>query len=166
MKLFFYHFIFTLVAVFILLRQGLLRLLPYSAATAFLAFVVVFILLWLSSWFYNRDYFRKLPKGINFGLFFMKELLIANVKIAFDILTPHYYMNPAVIAIPLRVRTNFEIMLLANMITLTPGTLSIDVSKNRKILYVHALYIKNNDTEKLKQQIKDGFERRLIELTT
>lgn len=166
MKQFFIHCTITFFSVFVILRQGLLRLLPYSAATATLAFLFIFILLWLSSWFYRRDYFSKLPKAVNFGLFFIKELLIANVKIAFDILTPHYYMNPTVIAVPLRVRTNFEIMLLANMITLTPGTLSIDVSKNRRILYVHALYVKDNDIEKLKQQIKDGFERRLIELTT
>ena len=166
MKLFFLHSILTFAAVFVFMRQGLLPLLPYNAATASLVFLLLFILLWLSSWLYQRDYFRKLPKGVNFALFFLKELLIANVKIAFDILTPRYYMNPTVIAIPLRIRTNFEIMLLANMITLTPGTLSIDVSKNRKILYVHALYVKDDDVEKLKQQIKDGFERRLIELTS
>lgn len=166
MRLFYIHSIIALVAVFIFLRQGLLRIMPYSAATASLAFLFVFILLWLSTWFYRRDYFRKLPKGVNFAIFFVKELLVANVKIAFDILTPHYYMNPTVIAYPLRVRTNFEIMVLANMITLTPGTLSIDVSKDRRILYVHALYVKDNDIEKLKHQIRDGFERRLLELTT
>lgn len=166
MRVFFIHSVIAFVAVFMFLRQGMVPLLPYSAATALLAFVILFIVLWLSSWFYNRTYFRKLPKAVNFGLFFLKELLVANVKIAFDILTPHYYMNPTVIAVPLRIRTNFEIMLLANMITLTPGTLSIDVSKNRRILYVHALYVKDDDVEKLKHQIKDGFERRLIELTT
>ncbi|GAB3527024.1 hypothetical protein GCM10027443_02940 [Pontibacter brevis] len=147
------------------MRQGLLPV-PYNALTASLAFLLLFILLWLSSFLYNKTYFRKLPKAVNFGFFFLKELLVANVKIAFDILTPHYYMNPTVIAIPLRIKTNFEIMLLANMITLTPGTLSIDVSKNRKTLYVHALYVKDDDIEKLKQHIKHGFERRLIELTT
>ena len=165
MKLFIIHCIITSAVVSVIFELNVL-LLPYSALTASLAFLLLFIVFWLSSWLYDRTYFRKLPKAVNFALFFMKELLVANVKIAFDILTPHYYMKPTVIALPLRARTNFEIMMLANMITLTPGTLSIDVSKDRKLLYVHALYVKNNDIEKLKQNIKDGFERRLLELTT
>lgn len=164
MRLFLIHFFLALVAVFVLLSEGALQL-PYTAVTASVAFLVLFTLLWLSSWLYQRSYFRRLPKAVNFMFFFLKELLVANLKIAFDILTPHYYMNPTVIAIPLRIRSNFEIMLLANMITLTPGTLSIDVSKDRRVLYVHALYVKDDDIPKLKKQLKDGFERRLLELT-
>lgn len=165
MRVFFFHSILTFVVAFLFLRQGLAPL-PYNAATASLAFLLLFILLWLTTWFYRRTYFRKLPKAINFIFFFLKEMLLANMKIAFDILTPRYYMNPTVIAYPLRLKTNFEIMLLANMITLTPGTLSLDISKNRKILYIHALYVKDNNTETLKQEIKNGFERRILELTT
>lgn len=164
MRLFFIHSVLAFVGVFLTLGQGWLPA-PYNALTASLLFLLLFFVLWLSSWFYRRTYFRKLPKGINFGLFFLKEMVVANVKVAFDILTPHYYMRPTILAVPLRAKTNLEIMLLANMITLTPGTLSIDVSKNRKILYVHALYVKNNDVEKVKQHIKEGFERRLLELT-
>lgn len=164
MRLFFLHSAIAFAGVFLTLRQGRLPL-PYNALSATILFLLLFSLLWLSSWFYRRSYFRKIPKAINLGLFFLKEMLVANVKVAFDILTPHYYMRPTIIAVPLRAKTNLEIMLLANMITLTPGTLSIDVSKNRKTLYVHALYVKNNDVEKVKQHIKDGFERRLLELT-
>jgi len=51
---------------------------------------------------------------------------------------------------------------LANLITLTPGTLSLDVSDDRKVLYVHAMYI--NDREQFVQSIKQGFERRLLEI--
>ncbi|GAA4427602.1 Na+/H+ antiporter subunit E [Pontibacter saemangeumensis] len=164
MRLFYIHSAIAFLGVFLTLREERLPL-PYNAVSASVFFLLLFFVLWLSSWFYRRTYFHKLPKGIMFGLFFLKEMLVANVKVAFDILTPHYYMRPTVIAVPLRAKTNLEIMLLANMITLTPGTLSIDVSKNRKILYVHALYVKNNDVEKVKQHIKNGFERRLLELT-
>lgn len=164
MRLFFIHSALAFVGVILTLGQGWLSV-PYDALNASLLFLLIFCVLWLSSWFYRRAYFRKFPKVINFGLFFLKELLVANIKVAYDILTPHYYMRPTLIALPLRAKTNLEIMLLANMITLTPGTLSIDVSKNRKILYVHALYVKNNDVEKVKQHIKEGFERRLLELT-
>ncbi|PRY15591.1 multisubunit sodium/proton antiporter MrpE subunit [Pontibacter ummariensis] len=139
--------------------------LPYNALGTVALFLLIMAVLWLSAFLYSRSYFRKLPKALNFAGFFLKELLVANLKIAFDILTPHYYMRPTVLALPLAVKTNFEITFLANMISLTPGTLSIDLSEDRKHLYVHALYVKQNDIERLKRNIKHGFERRLLELT-
>lgn len=165
MRTFFYH---TVSAFFItyLLFHVVGVALPYTALSTSLVFSMFFGVLWATSWIYNRAYFRKLPKAISLTLYFLKELIIANVKIAYDIVTPHYYMRPTVIALPLKVRTNLEITLLACMITLTPGTLSIDVSEDRKTLYVHALYVKQNDVMRLKKHLKDGFERRLIELTS
>ncbi|MFA7626264.1 MAG: Na+/H+ antiporter subunit E, partial [Candidatus Kapaibacterium sp.] len=58
--------------------------------------------------------------------------------------------------------TDSEITLLANIITLTPGTLSIDLSEDRKKLYVHAMYIQ--DIEKTKYELKNEFEKRLLEV--
>ena len=54
---------------------------------------------------------------------------------------------------------------LPNFITLTPGTLSIDVSKDRKTLYVHEVYVKAGDTESVRRQIKDGFEKKILKIT-
>ena len=51
---------------------------------------------------------------------------------------------------------------MANLITLTPGTLSLDVSDDRKVLYVHAMYVKNK--EAFIADIKNGFERKLLEI--
>ncbi|MCJ8163656.1 Na+/H+ antiporter subunit E [Pontibacter sp. E15-1] len=159
------HCVLAFALVFMALREDHLAI-PYNALSASLVFALVFTLLWMSTLFYRKSYFRKLPKALGLSLFFLKEMIYANLKIAYDILTPHYYMRPTVIALPLAVQTNLEIMLLANMISLTPGTLSLDVSKDRQTLYVHALYVKQNDVEKVKRHIKDGFERRLLELTT
>jgi multicomponent Na+:H+ antiporter subunit E len=66
------------------------------------------------------------------------------------------------VAIPLDVETDVEITLLANLITLTPGTLSMDISDDRKVLYVHAMYV--DDPEALRAEIKNGFERRVLEM--
>ncbi|MBC5991781.1 Na+/H+ antiporter subunit E [Pontibacter cellulosilyticus] len=165
MRTFYLHSAIAFIAAYLITHQDPPPL-PYNAFTAAFVFLAIFWTLWLTSWFYNRAYLRKMPKAISFAAFFLKELLIANVKIAYDIITPRYHMQPTVIALPLTVKTEFEITLLACMITLTPGTLSIDVSDNRKVLYVHSLYIKHNNTEALKKYIKDGFERRLLELTT
>jgi multicomponent Na+:H+ antiporter subunit E len=165
MRLFFTHSITAFMAIYLYFMEGEPPV-PFNALSTTILFVLLFILLWLSTALYNRTYFRKMPKAVNFLFYFLKELLVANLKIAIDILTPRYHMRPTVIALPLRARKNLEISLLANMINLTPGTLCLDVSKDRRTLYVHALYLKHNDIEQLKHHIKHGFERRILELTT
>ncbi len=94
--------------------------------------------------------------------FFVWELIKANLRVAYDVLTPGLQIRPGVVAIPLDVRTDAEITLLANLITLTPGTLSLDVSADRSVLYIHAMYI--DDPKAVRLRIKRGFERRVIEV--
>jgi multicomponent Na+:H+ antiporter subunit E len=53
--------------------------------------------------------------------------------------------------------------LLANLITLTPGTLSLDVSADRRVLYIHVMYIDDDDLDSIRRSIKEGFERRVLE---
>jgi multicomponent Na+:H+ antiporter subunit E len=74
-------------------------------------------------------------------VFFTKELIMANLKVAYDVLTPTNLMKPGVIAMPLRAKTDMEITILANAISLTPGSLSLDVSTDRLVLYVHVMYL-------------------------
>lgn len=109
-------------------------------------------------------YYRKVGKIIGLIGYFLYALVEANIRVAIEIITPKFYMTPGVVAIPLDVTSDAEITLLANVITLTPGTLSLDVSDDRKFLYVHAMYIKDGDVEKFRQEIKDGFERRIMEV--
>lgn len=110
----------------------------------------------------NAKYFKILPKVIGFIFFFLYELVKANVQVAYEVMTPHYNMSPGIVKIPLTAKTNIEITLLANMITLTPGTLSLDVSDDRKVLYVHSMYITTR--EKFIDSIKNGFEKRILEI--
>lgn len=135
----------------------------FSPANLALGFVAGYLLLWLCQPMLGTSrYFAKLRSAIRFILFFLWELLKANFVVAFDILTPRHRMKPGVIAVPLDASTDAEITLLANLITLTPGTLSLDVSTDRKVLYVHAMYIE--DAETLRRWIKQGFEQRVLEL--
>jgi multicomponent Na+:H+ antiporter subunit E len=125
--------------------------------------IIGYIILWISrSAFGASKYFRKIPKAISFFFYFLKELIVANIKVAYDIITPTDYMKPGIIAIPLDAETDFEITLLANLITLTPGTLSLDVSSDKKVLYLHALYV--DDPEKFKLEIKNELEKKLLEV--
>ena len=108
------------------------------------------------------DYFVKVRYAISFTLFFLWELLLANLRVAYDVLTPRHHMRPRVIAIPLDARTDVEITALAYFISLTPGTLCLDVSADRRALFIHAMYAP--DADALRREIKQGLERRLLEL--
>ncbi len=101
-------------------------------------------------------------RALGLVAFFFWELIKATLRVAYDVLTPGLQIRPGVIAIPLDVKTDAEITLLANLITLTPGTLSLDVSTDRRVLYIHAMYM--HDPEAIRRQIKQGFERRVIEV--
>lgn len=134
-----------------------------SLTNILVGFALSYFVLWLgrdvlhSSW-----YCARVPRLVRFFAFFLWELLLANLRVAYDVLTPTFHMRPGIIALPLDAHTDNEITLLANLISLTPGTLSLDVSTDRKFLYIHSMYIR--DPEEEKQRLKDGFERRLLEV--
>ena len=106
-------------------------------------------------------YAQRLPRLVRFIGFFLKELVMANLKVAFDIVTPPWYMKPGVIAMPLQARSEFEIAFVANLISLTPGTLSLDVSDDRRVLYIHAMFL--DDEAALRRNLAE-MERRALEL--
>ena len=108
------------------------------------------------------SYFQKTIQFIRFALFFTKELIVSSWRVSLDVVKPLPLMRPGVIGIPLDAETDLEITMLANIISLTPGTLSLDVSPDRKTLYIHAMYV--IDADELRREIKDGLERRLLEL--
>jgi multicomponent Na+:H+ antiporter subunit E len=127
-------------------------------------FVLAFLILWLvNTDAVNRKYFRLVPSVLSFFLYFLYELVKANIQVAYDVVTPTFYMTPGIVAVPLDVKTDLEITILANVISLTPGTLSLDVSDDRKVLYVHSMYIK--DRENFVKSIKNGFEKKLLNIT-
>lgn len=104
----------------------------------------------------------RLRRIISFSGFFLWELIKANLRVAHDVLTRRHHMRPGVIAVPLDTLTDMEILLLTTLITLTPGTLSLDVSSTRSTLYIHAMYI--DDPEEFRQTIRQGYERRVREV--
>ena len=132
-----------------------------SLATGFVLGYFALALLYPSAGKKN-SYFQKSTQGIRFAIYFAKELIVSSYRVSMDVVKPLPLMRPGVIGIPLDAETDLEITLLANLISLTPGTLSLDVSKDRKTLYIHAMYVLN--PADLRAEIKDGLERRLLEL--
>ena len=107
-------------------------------------------------------YFGTMRQAIGFTLFFLKELTVANLQVAAEVVTPGYSMQPRVLAIPLDAITDLEITAFANLISLTPGTLSLDVSTDRRVLFIHAMYAA--DADRTRHDLKQGLERRLLDL--
>lgn len=163
MKTFFIHFLVAMGIVNTFFERN--QEVPISASNTFIVFIIVYILLWLLSFFYDRNHFYKTPKVAGLLFYFIKELLKINLKIAYEVITPYHHMNPGLICYPLKAKTDIEIALLANLISLTPGTLSLDVSEDKKTLYFHAMYIPDNDPEIIKQEIRNGIEKKLLEIT-
>lgn len=108
----------------------------------------------------DGDYFKLVPKLISFILFFIYELVVANIQAGYFIITPNSKLRPGIVGVPLDAKTDVEITFLTNLVSLTPGTLSVDVSSDRKVLYVHSIHIADRD--KFISNIKNGFEKRLL----
>jgi multicomponent Na+:H+ antiporter subunit E len=126
-------------------------------------FLLSFAIMWVISRSSGDDkYFTMAWKVVTFIFFFLYELIKANIQVAYDVITPKFHMTPGIVRVPLDAKTNLEITLLANLISLTPGTLSLDVSDDKKVLYVHSMYI--SDKEEFISGIKNGFEKRLLEI--
>lgn len=126
-------------------------------------FVAGYLVLWLARpALAPTTYFAKLPRAVSFAAFFGWELVLSNLRVAWDVVTPRARRRPGVVAVPLDATTDAEITLLANLVTLTPGTLSLDVSPDRRTLYVHAMFV--DDPDQVRRAIKHGFERRVLEL--
>lgn len=160
------------------IKEGLVRPFLWNGVLAFvwalviedislpslaLGFVLGYAILWMTRRVLETaEYCARVPRLIEFVAFFVWELVWANLRVAYDVITPKHHMRPAIIALTLDAQTDLEITLLANLISLTPGTLSLDVSPDRKALYIHHMYVRNPDVEK--QRIKNGFERRLLKV--
>ena len=129
-------------------------------------FVLGFVLLSI----YNREYGLRSLRLVGFILYVLWEIVLSNVRLAWTIVQPGARMearlDPGIIAVPLDVTDPLEITVLATVITLTPGTLSLDLGRDeagRQVLYIHELNVK--DAEAFRRDIKHNFERRLLQIT-
>jgi multicomponent Na+:H+ antiporter subunit E len=137
----------------------------FTLANLAFGFAIGFFILMLTQRAFGHSaYFAKVPLAARFAGFYVWQLILSNLRVAYDVITPTHYMRPGVIAVPLDAETDAEITLLANLITLTPGTLSLDLSADRKTLYVHSMYIDGGDVEEARRQIKQGLERRVLQV--
>ncbi|OWJ76575.1 Na+/H+ antiporter subunit E [Haematobacter genomosp. 1] len=110
----------------------------------------------------EQHYFRALPQSVILAVYFVKELVKSCVNVARDCISPKPRLHPAIVRMPLDVTSDIEIFLVANLISLTPGTLTLDVAEDRSFLVIHSIYAEDPDA--LVAELKSGMEHRVREV--
>lgn len=90
---------------------------------------------------------------------FIYQLVLANLDVAYRVLSPKIPLNPGIVKVPSDLEGDFAKLTLANSITLTPGTLTIDVVDGD--FYIHTVNVKGQTPEENKKNISSAFERLL-----
>ena len=134
-----------------------------SALNIAIGFAIGYLLLWwLGPAEHTGRYVARLPRLLRFLGFYVLELIRSSLRVAWDVITPSDRRRPGIVAVPLDARTDREITVLANLISFTPGTLSLEVTEDRKYLLVHSMFI--DSPESFKADIKRRLERRVLEI--
>ena len=134
----------------------------YSLVTLFTGFLLGLVVLAVI----NRNYGRFMLGLVTFIIYILQAILQSNIRLAWQVIRaiydPKSEMQPGIVAVPLDVQHPIDRILLASIITLTPGTISIDLGKTAEgdVLYVHAFEVR--DVEKLRKEIKNDFESRIL----
>jgi len=136
----------------------------YSPASFFVGYFFGLLIIYMFRRFFtSRFYLLRVVAVINLIYIFTKELLLSNIAVLKVILRPKLNIRPGIFAFPTELKEDWEITMLANLITLTPGTLVVDVSPDNKVLYVHAMDISDADEDI--QGIKNTFEKAIMEVS-
>lgn len=105
-----------------------------------------------------RAWFSRSVRVTRFVGFYLRELVFANLLVARSVISGVPPIRPAVVRYPMSLRSDLGVTLLANLISLTPGTLTLDVNEDDHVLWVHGLHVESADD--LRQHLA-GLEHRL-----
>lgn len=133
-----------------------------TSTNLFLGFVGGFAALWACRPLFGPSpYFRRAFGAIGLAGFFFYELVRSSIAVVWDVVTPDVLSRPRLVRMKLDCAEDIEIMLTANLISLTPGTLTVDVGPDRDELIIHAMFAEDPDA--VVADLKQGMERRVME---
>jgi len=134
----------------------------FTLASLAIGFMLGYVaLLTVRQLFGATTYFERVMRVLRLAARFISELIVSSLRVVWDVVTPTELSRPGIVAVPLTVSSEIGVLLTSNLISLTPGSLSLDVSPDGKTLFVHAMFV--DDPEKLRQDILQGIERRIKE---
>lgn len=138
----------------------------YGTLDFITGFIIGYFVLWLTQPFTNNPaYFRRFIAIFDLFFYFLYEYIICLAEVMWDVLAPRslWKSRPDIVYIPLDVKSDLEIFLLGNMLSLTPGSLTLDVTNDRQFLVIHAMFA--HDHKKIIKSTKDNLERRILKVT-
>lgn len=132
----------------------------WTLATGYVIGYLILVALVRGGVLETSPYVGRVHRVVGLAAYFFYELVKANFRLALDVATPRFDMKPGIIALPLDVTQDGQILLLSMLINTTPGSVALDISPDRKTLYVHVMYMDTPDAAR--EEIKKGFERRIL----
>ncbi|WP_339157719.1 Na+/H+ antiporter subunit E [Paenibacillus sp. FSL W8-0186] len=136
----------------------------WSASGLIVGYMIGLALIGLFGRFWPQGfYMRKVWAMIKLLVLFIKELFKSSFVVIGQVLSPKLNIRPGIFAYKTELTGDWEVTILANLITLTPGTLTLDVSREGSTLYIHAMDI--DDVDKLCSDIRSTFEKAILEVT-
>lgn len=135
-----------------------------TASTFIIGYLIGLILIiMMKRFFKDRLYIWRLWAAIKLTLLFFKELLLSNISVLRVVLRPKLNIQPMIFALPTDLEHDWEITLLSSLITLTPGTIVLNVSDDQRTLYIHAIDV--DDVDEAIDSIKNSFEKAIKEVS-
>ncbi|WP_449621647.1 Na+/H+ antiporter subunit E [Robertmurraya sp. Marseille-Q9965] len=136
----------------------------YDLSSFIKGYIFGLIILFVFRRFFNsRFYVGRVIAVIKLLFIFLRELVLSNISVLKVVLKPKLDMRPGIFAYETVLTKDWEITVLSNLITLTPGTLVVDVSDDNKTLYIHAMDIA--DVDEAITSIKESFEKAILEVS-
>lgn len=136
----------------------------FSGVTFAIGYIVGLGMLFLLRRFLRQPfYFRRVVAFLKLIGLFIYKLILANYDVIKIIVKPKLNIQPGIIAVPTQLKTDWEKTLLANLISLTPGTLTMDFSEDGQTLFIHSIHVPNK--EEAIREIHESFERAILEVT-
>ena len=104
----------------------------------------------------------KILKLIHFSLFYIWEIVKTNCIVAYEIVTPTHYMKPGFIKFDVSDLTDRQILIFCNLLTMTPGSLVVNLSDCHNYAYIHVLYLEDRD--EIEKEIRESYLKRVKEV--
>lgn len=135
-----------------------------TVTTFVIGYIIGLLLIVLARRFFpGRLYTVRLWAIIKLGLIFNRELILSNISVLLLVIRPKLNIHPMIFALPTELEQDWEITLLSSLITLTPGTMVLNVSDDQNTLYIHAIDV--DDVDDAINSIKNSFEKAIMEVS-
>ncbi|MBU0878513.1 MAG: Na+/H+ antiporter subunit E [Candidatus Omnitrophica bacterium] len=127
-------------------------------------FVAALVAFLTGDLFVSRPYILKRPRRYWYFIahylpVFLWEMIKANIDVAYRVLHPDLPINPGIVKVKTSLKSDTALTFLANSITLTPGTMSVDIDKDKGVLYIHWINVRTKDTQGATKIIVQRFEK-------